>query len=67
MSDAKFCVRCGNERDLNRKHVCEECAITTALATTRQLNQKRGPYYDKWLRRTKASIDDLYLARWPDA
>lgn len=47
------CIDCGDRctriREPDEPRVCVECGINRGMDAARQMAEKRGPYYDKWL------------------
>jgi hypothetical protein len=41
---------------ISRNGLCEDCALDNQIENARQLRERSGPYYDRWLRATHAAM-----------
>ena len=44
-----LCKDCGKDRQLSLKNLCIDCGTKRALLSARQMHEKKGYYYDRWL------------------
>lgn len=50
MLDKKgLCKSCGTVAQLSLKHLCIGCSEKRALTSVRNMREKKGYYYDRWL------------------
>jgi len=59
MKEKKKCPTCGKEFTGKKKYCTYKCSITATEAANQQLRDKKGPIYEKWKSRLKASIEQL--------
>jgi len=56
MKKVKRCPTCGKEFTGQKKYCSYRCSIPATEETNKQLIERKGPIYEKWKARLKASI-----------
>lgn len=46
------CKQCGKDKELSGHKLCMKCGMENMLASIDQMRNKKGKYYDKWLKHT---------------
>jgi len=60
MSEERKCKHCGKTRySLSARRLCPDCAISRQLESAKQLREKSGPIYEKWIRGRQESAKRL--------
>jgi len=50
------CKRCGELREVSKRGLCRDCGFALMQDAVRQLQEKRGPVYEKWVTRTVSGM-----------
>ena len=59
MKAKKICPNCGEEFEGRSKYCTYKCSIPATLEAIEQLKNRKGPIYEKWKARLKASIGSI--------
>ena len=59
MKKKRFCPKCGGEIEGRSTYCCYVCSMEAVIEANKQLRDKKGPIYEKWKSRLKASIERL--------
>jgi len=60
MTILKKCPQCGAEFRGTKKYCSYICSIPATLEANKQLQEKKGPIYEKWRRNLEASVKKLF-------
>lgn len=59
MGRLKTCPTCNTVHDKRGKYCSYVCGLPAVEDAIKQLTEKKGPIYDKWKERLKASIERI--------
>jgi len=55
----EVCQGCGKSKDvapLSARGLCSPCSVGHVRASVQQMQQRSGPYYERWLQRRQAAM-----------
>lgn len=56
MKKVKKCPTCGKEFTGKRKYCTYLCSIPATMEANKQVKERKGPIYEKWKAKLKASL-----------